>query len=414
MQALSEAITDEDVGRQARSEAEREQWTLLLQNVRASTLPTALVGAIYAAFFAHVAGIYETWIWWLTLLVVLGLRWWVVGWTQAGGADAFRRRTQWLFALMAVTGAVWGIAPVLIVWFGSEVLVITAIVFATGIAVTGFASYGINRAATICVTAPIAIPSLALLLASSKPSFLAIGVALAFMYTHQFVVVGQTRRMLSNQIRVRVENAILASQVGLQAERTSAELDRRVDMERQLRAARDRAEKTSATDGLTEIANRRYFDRRLKSEVSRAFRDRTSLSLVICDIDYFKQFNDLYGHQRGDECLKSFARVLESFCRRGGDLPARIGGEEFALLLPSTDHEAALRLAEQARGALDGLDIKHEGSEVKGCVTASFGVSTAVPDNMDVGQTLVARADKALYLAKKSGRNRVVSETKLN
>ena len=220
--------------------------------------------------------------------------------------------------------------------------------------------------------------------------------------------------MLSNQIRVRVENAILASQVGLQAERTSAELDRRVDMERQLRAARDRAEKTSATDGLTEIANRRYFDRRLKSEVSRAFRDRTSLSLVICDIDYFKQFNDLYGHQRGDECLKSFARVLESFCRRGGDLPARIGGEEFALLLPSTDHEAALRLAEQARGALDGLDIKHEGSEVKGCVTASFGVSTAVPDNMDVGQTLVARADKALYLAKKSGRNRVVSETKLN
>ena len=84
------------------------------------------------------------------------------------------------------------------------------------------------------------------------------------------------------------------------------------------------------------------------------------------------------------------------------------------MLLPSADHEAALRLAEQARGALDDLSVKHEGSEVKDCVTASFGVSAAVPDDMDVGQTLVARADKALYLAKASGRNRVVSENKLS
>ena len=240
-------------------------------------------------------------------------RWWVVGWTQAGGRDALRRRTQWLFALRAMTGAAWGIAPVLIVWLGSEVLVITAIVLATGIAVTGFASYGINRAATICITAPI--PSLALLLASSNPSFLAIGGALVLVYIHQFVVVGETRRMLANQIRVRVENAILARQVAYRPRerRPSSTVVSIWSASCAPRAiARKRCRRRTASPRSPTAVP---YDRRLKSEVSRAFRDRTSLSLVICDVDYFKKFNDLYDHQRGDECLKSFARVLESYSR---------------------------------------------------------------------------------------------------
>ena len=170
----------------------------------------------------------------------------------------------------------------------------------------------------------------------------------------------------------------------------------------------------SATDALTEIANRRYFDKRLKSEVSRAFRDRSRLSLVICDIDYFKQFNDTYGHQQGDECLKAFARSLEKFCRRGGDLAARIGGEEFALLLPNTEHAAALRLAEQARAAFDDLAITHSGSKLKPNATASFGTATLVPDDLEAGALLMRNADRALYAAKGRGRNQVVSEDELD
>ncbi len=181
-----------------------------------------------------------------------------------------------------------------------------------------------------------------------------------------------------------------------------------METERLLRASRDRAERLSATDGLTELANRRYFDKRLKSEVSRAFRDRTPLSLVLCDLDYFKQFNDRYGHQRGDECLKAFARTLESFCRRGGDLAARIGGEEFALLLPNTEHGAALTLSERVRAGFDDLGITHEGSQVSDHATASFGVATAVPASLDVGAELFGAADQALYRAKGAGRNRVV------
>ncbi|MEE2983199.1 MAG: diguanylate cyclase [Pseudomonadota bacterium] len=134
------------------------------------------------------------------------------------------------------------------------------------------------------------------------------------------------------------------------------------------------------------------------------------VSLVTCDIDYFKQFNDLYGRQEGDECIRSFARVLESYCRRRGDLATRIGGEEF-VLLPSTDHAAALKLAEHTRAAFDDLAIQHEGSKIKDNVTASFGVSTTMPDDTGAGETLMGLADKALYMAKGQGRNQVVSES---
>ncbi|MGE4618157.1 MAG: diguanylate cyclase [Gammaproteobacteria bacterium] len=115
--------------------------------------------------------------------------------------------------------------------------------------------------------------------------------------------------------------------------------------------------------------------------------------------------------EKGDECIRSFARVLESYCRRRGDLATPIGGEEFVLLLPSTDHAAALKLAEHTRAAFDDLAIRHEGSKIKDNVTASFGVSTTMPDDTSAGETLMGLADKALYMAKGQGRNQVVSES---
>lgn len=390
----------------------REQWQLLLDNVRGSTLPTLLVGAFYAGFFTHFAEAPQTWIWWGVLAAILLLRWWLAHPTPVDGRP---RGPEWLlYASLAATGLLWGVAPLLVRDVSDDLRLVTALLLPTGIALAAFGSYGVSLIAAGAVVIPIVLFNLVLIASTHNPAYYAIGLALVMLYTHQAQVMVKARRVLQNQIRLRVENELMAAQLSAQAEKTSTELERHMDMERHLRSSRDRAERMSATDALTEIANRRYFDKRLKSEVSRAFRDRSRLSLVICDIDYFKQFNDTYGHQQGDECLKAFARSLEKFCRRGGDLAARIGGEEFALLLPNTEHAAALRLAEQARAAFDDLAITHSGSKLKPNATASFGTATLVPDDLEAGALLMRNADRALYAAKGRGRNQVVSEDELD
>ncbi|MGR8921752.1 MAG: diguanylate cyclase domain-containing protein [Gammaproteobacteria bacterium] len=402
---MSEGGADDgDAAGAPAADLEREHAGLLVANVRASNLPTLLVGALLAAFYTHYGGVTAVWYWLAALAAVLAWRWWLLrAAEQAPRGPAFP-------AAMAATGLVWAAAPVVVAAALGAALAFTAVLLAAGIAVAAFASYGVDRRVTLLVTLPILLAVIAVCALSGEPAFYTVGAALPLLYVQQYFVAERARRELNKQIRLRLENAVLVEQISAHADKTSAELDRRMETERMLRASRDRAERLSATDGLTEIANRRYFDKRLKSEISRAFRDRTSLSLVICDIDYFKQYNDSYGHQQGDECLKAFAGVLESHCRRGGDLAARIGGEEFALVLPNTDHDAALKLAEHARAAFDALAVPHEASAAADHVTASFGVASVMPDSLDAGEALLGAADQALYAAKDAGRNRVLSE----
>ncbi|MGD0307406.1 MAG: GGDEF domain-containing protein, partial [Candidatus Acidiferrales bacterium] len=145
---------------------------------------------------------------------------------------------------------------------------------------------------------------------------------------------------------------------------------------------------------------------RLQAEWARAGRSRNSLSLVILDLDFFKQYNDHYGHVMGDECLKQVARVLQDRSRKT-DFAARIGGEEFSLLLPDTGIEGAMLLAETARSNVAALRLEHAKSPL-GVVTASFGVAAATDVTTETARDLMQAADKALYQAKASGRNRVV------
>ncbi len=400
---------DSTLAHDARAEVKREQWQLLLSTVRASTVPTALVGGVFAALFAHFAKAPHTWWWWLALLAVLSARWWVAQ-SHANGIG-LRHGPVWLLYLTLFgSGLLWGVAPLVVIYRADDTLLFTGVLLASGVALSAFSSFGVSVAAVVAMVLPIALANLTMIALTPSTAYYALGVALLLLYGHQAVVMAQSRRVLANQIRLRVENALLAAQLTSQAEKTAAELERRMDTERVLRASRDKAERLSGTDSLTDIANRRYFDKRLKQEISRAFRERTQLSLVVCDLDYFKQYNDTYGHPQGDECLKAFARVLVGYCRRGGDLAARTGGEEFALLLPNTDHAAALRLAENARSAFDGMAIVHAGSVLKPNATASFGVATIVPSHLEAGDDLILRADQALYLAKSLGRNQVVSE----
>ncbi len=160
-------------------------------------------------------------------------------------------------------------------------------------------------------------------------------------------------------------------------------------------------------DALTGIANRRFFDEYLEKEWKRAQRDQYPFSLVMIDLDFFKAFNDSYGHQKGDVCLKEVATVIDETMKRPADMAARYGGEEFALILPETNSEGAMGLAEKLRKAIFDLNLEHKSSSVGDRVTVSMGVATLKVTTESNYCDLITRADKALYAAKNDGRNRV-------
>ncbi len=162
-------------------------------------------------------------------------------------------------------------------------------------------------------------------------------------------------------------------------------------------------------DALTGIANRRTFDVLLASEWRRAIRSNAPISLLIADIDHFKQFNDSLGHQSGDECLQNVAQTLAQSANRSGDIAARYGGEEFAIVLPATDRNAAAAIAEKIRAAIEDRKIHHPLSSVGSHVTISIGAATVTPGSDERLEKLVCFADVALYQAKDRGRNRVVA-----
>lgn len=153
-------------------------------------------------------------------------------------------------------------------------------------------------------------------------------------------------------------------------------------------------------DGLTEIANRRHFDISLNQEWSRCTRTQTPLSLILCDVDYFKAYNDEYGHLQGDECLKHIAQTLADKVQRPADIVARYGGEEFAIILPDTPTDGATHLAEVMRQQVENLKIEHCTSAIADYITISLGVATMIPQTSDSVKTLIQNADQALYEAK--------------
>jgi diguanylate cyclase (GGDEF)-like protein len=175
----------------------------------------------------------------------------------------------------------------------------------------------------------------------------------------------------------------------------------------ELAAANEVLRRLAVLDGLTGIANYRRFQEVLEAEWRRALRDKLSMSVLMIDIDFFKAFNDAYGHLAGDECLKKVAGMLTASANRPGDLVARYGGEEFAVMLVGTDHEGARFVAERIRAAAFDLAVPHGGSPEWGRVTISVGVATGVPEESKAAEELVALADRALYGAKRAGRNRV-------
>jgi len=189
------------------------------------------------------------------------------------------------------------------------------------------------------------------------------------------------------------------------------DISERKKNEEELVRLNQKLEEYSFTDGLTAVANRRMFDLSIEREWGSAHRECRPLSLIIFDVDYFKEYNELYGHIGGDECLKRIAQLLASVAGRSRDLFARFGGEEFVMLLPETDARSAQALAEKCHHLINDEKIPHRGSKLGAYLTVSQGVATIVPSVKDSVDGFVARADWLLYQAKKQGRNRVVADS---
>ncbi len=228
--------------------------------------------------------------------------------------------------------------------------------------------------------------------------------SLAGSFNHMSQEIQQSRQQLEDYSRS------LAQKVADRTTELQQEVQHRAAAEAALQVANQQLRRLAYLDGLTQIANRRLFDERLQHEWLRLKREQLPLSLILCDVDYFKQYNDTYGHQLGDDCLRTVAQAIAACVRRPADLAARYGGEEFVVLLPNTDVAGAIAVAKTIQVAIKQQQIPHATSAVSQYLTASFGVASGIPTDTSAPATMLLDADRALYQAKLAGRDRIGGE----
>lgn len=216
---------------------------------------------------------------------------------------------------------------------------------------------------------------------------------------------------IANQLKISSLQKQLEAQkqqLELQNSLLEAEVQSRIAAETQLLQINQQLQVLATKDSLTQLANRHLFDRFISQEWRRMSREKLPLSLILCDIDYFKRYNDRFGHQQGDRCLQQVARGIASVVNRPADLVARYGGEEFAVVLPNTNERGAMSVAENIRQQIENLQIPHPESSVSDRVTLSLGVACIIPHAKTDPQQLIQTSDDALYEAKQKGRNQAV------
>ncbi len=321
-------------------------------------------------------------------------------------------------------GCSWGVMSVYILHQDIPAAEMLIIFLVGGLTASSAIVYSIYPGVFVSFAFPAFIPlSIFLLMQEESLRNIYGGMVFVFLITVT-VSVFRLRRLLLDSIGIQFENIQLlddienekmqVSDLNTQLQEDLKELRRR---DVQLREEKGKAEKLaekllilSTLDGLTGIANRRHFDEYLAKEWNRSVRSSSYLSLILCDIDHFKPYNDHYGHQKGDHCLQQISGILEHYTRREGDLAARYGGEEFAIILPETTQDNANIIAEKIRSAIENAAIPHHATNVSNIVTVSMGVCTTKPDQTTFSASLIAEADRLLYKAKAEGRNRIVAD----
>jgi diguanylate cyclase (GGDEF)-like protein len=242
----------------------------------------------------------------------------------------------------------------------------------------------------------VLLPAIVWLLTRDEMTHLILGLFLIIFMVAMWLFAFQVSRSLAVSFRLQLENQYLANSLKQSNAR--------------LQVLNEELTQLSATDSLTQVANRRYFDNRFVSEFSRASRENTALSLIMIDVDFFKVYNDEFGHIAGDEALRQVALCIRNSLKRPTDLVARYGGEEFVVLLPSTALDGALQLAGEIRENIEALKIAHPKSKASDYVTVSFGVTGAFPGKTVSRELMLKKTDEALYNAKAAGRNTIKHE----
>ena len=288
-----------------------------------------------------------------------------------------------------------------------------ALIWLVGLIVSAMGLVAVSSKHPILWASPVVLALLAKMLAERNQTFTLLALAVLILLVFLGAIVYFARLIIHRDFYREMQNASLVEQLSEANsyanklnEELRVEIEGREKVERILRRERDRAERLSATDSLTGISNRRAFDTALRGEIQRARREQNTLSLILIDVDRFKNYNDARGHQAGDNVLRQVAAIIEQSTRRGTDRSCRYGGEEFAVLLPNTDIMHATRIAEAIRVQLEEEQIAHPDSDIGPHVTISLGVSALIPSDSDAGHMLLQVADKALYQAKAAGRNR--------
>ncbi len=303
-----------------------------------------------------------------------------------------KRFLYYLYIDVALTGLSWSVAIIIMLMMGMpELGTFKYIAIAALSAMTIL--YAIHRFVYIIYQVAILLPIVAYLFTVGRDLEQLLAIFMCVLALVVWVFSKQMADALLNSFELTFENSQLSQAL------EQSNLD--------LREANTELTLLSSIDALTEISNRRFFENQLTNEISRANREEKSLSVIMLDVDFFKDYNDLLGHLTGDECLKKVAACIKATVKRPSDLVARFGGEEFIVLLADTNKEGAVHMADNIRMAIEGMEIVHPNSRVSKYVTASFGVTDIPLGYSTTRHKLLTKVDEAMYLAKSDGRNRV-------
>lgn len=335
--------------------------------------------------------------WWLVMIAVLSAQYllYLRFKHQPVKNIDYQRWLQVILFVVGLVGVVWSVGLAILLSMVPEHYHIFLIILLISLASAGI-TFAVRIWVYIVFQVGVLLPVIIWLLFQENVFQTILAIFLIIFMVAMWLFAMQLSRTLSNSFQLQLENLSLANSLKQSNAR--------------LHVLNEELTQLSATDSMTQVANRRYFDNRFVSEFSRASRDKSWLSLIMVDVDYFKAYNDKEGHVAGDECLKKLAICIRNALKRPTDLVARYGGEEFVVLLPSTETEGARLLAEEIRKSVIELKIKHPTSSVLEYVTVSLGVTGACPGKDVARETMLKKADKALYKAKAAGRNNVQYE----
>ncbi len=381
-----------------------QQNELLYQHARTALLASAVAAVSIFFVFLPLTPITTLIAWTSAFFVVLCIRYLEI-FRFFKSRERSRQPQRWHISFLvtaSISGLFWGITGFVLIPATAgetQILLYTcmAVLYACVLAAGALATYTIKLSGYLAFALPCLLPMGLGFLLSEHEFIRTIGLLVLIFIMFLVMLAIRINRTLSEALLRETENTKLLE--ALQHERDKAE------------ALAARMQALSSQDSLTGIANRRYLDEFLEREWQRAIRFGEPLSLILGDLDFFKPYNDVYGHQAGDECLKQIAQTLHQYARRASDLAARYGGEEFAIILVNTDASAARQFAESMRNTIESLNIAHSASRVASHITMSFGLSTIIPRQGDDLQAFIKNADRALYQAKADGRNRVAELT---